>query len=495
MANTTLTAALTVARDSGEFAQRRPQELRRNEGTLFPGKKSEGVAGRIASGPGNTATIPIESKKSSRWKWIGSLFVVGVSASAVYQPWRDSRPQTHGPELSAVVRKSVEIQRPSPSGTASVVLPATVRPWQAASISARVNGYLAHWRHDLGDEIQAGELLAEIETPELDQELAAAEALAREADAATLQAVAELSEAQADLKSTEAQLVRVRAELELTKSQLSRREKLVANRVITQEEFDSFSREVEAREATVAAAQSDVSRRHTNLQTRKAIIDAREATAKSRQSSVDRLKELQGFKRIVAPFDGVVTRRTAEKGILVTAGRDVLFVMEDMSRVRVQINVPQSYSSQIQPGVGATVTIPDSLMTAVPGVITRVSSSVDSESRTMLAEIELENDSRQFQPGSYGQVTLKTQQATSSWTIPTNTILMRITGPHVAVVSPEDQIELRQVSLGRDLGNRVLVTDGIHGQERLVVNPGNDLANGLPVRVSQRAAAVDLARK
>lgn len=428
----------------------------------------------------------VSSATKPAWMWLTSAFLVVGSTTAVYQPWKPSPADSaaSGAHIEEA-RKVVDIQRPTLATTANVVLPATIRPWQTAALSARVSGYLTRWHRDLGDVVKAGDLLAEIETPELDQEVASADALAREADAAAIQATAERTEALADLKSAEAQLVRVQAELDLSKSQLARREKLVASRVITQEEFDTFSKEVDARTAVVAAAEADVARRRTNIETRGAIIDARQSTAKSRQSNADRLMELQAFKRITAPFDGVITRRTAENGMLVTAGREELFVVEDVSRVRVQINVPQSYSMQTVPGVTATISVPETSLKEVHGTITRIASAVDSASRTMLAEIELVNTSLHLQPGSYAQVTLKTQQDQSAWTIPTNTVLMRVEGPHVALANDQDKIEWRRVSLGRDLGSRVLVVDGIQGNERLVVNPGNELTSGLPVRVSR----------
>ena len=451
-------------------------------------KPSSSQTVRLSSAVPTVAKQPSASRSvRSAWKLLTSAAVVAGSIVAVYQPWKQTTAESHAAATHAEApRKTVEIQRPTQGTTANVLLPATFRPWQTTALSARVSGYLTRWNRDLGDRVVAGEVLAEIETPELDQEVASAESMAREADAAVIQAKAERVEAQADLKAAEAQLSRVRAELELTRSQLTRREKLVVSRVITQEEFDSFTREVEARTAVVAAAESDVIRRNANLETRSAIIDARTATAKSRQSNVERLQQLQVFKQIVAPFDGTVTSRTAEVGMLVTAGRETLFVVEDMSKVRVQINVPQTYSRQAVPGVVATVSVPESSV-SVHGTITRVSSSVDSASRTMLAEIELENPTLRLQPGSYAQVILKTEQDHASWTIPTNTVLMRVQGPHVAVVGLQDQIELRPVSLGRDLGSRVVVVTGINGDERLVVNPGNDLTNGLPIQISQKS--------
>jgi multidrug efflux pump subunit AcrA (membrane-fusion protein) len=407
-------------------------------------------------------------------------------AAALFQPWRllssEAVPTIEANERSRIVK----VERPTPATTASVVLPATIRPWQTATLHARVSGYLKAWHYDLGAQVDTGELLAEIDTPELDQELAEGRALAREAAAAAVQAKAERTEAEADLKVAEGQLARMQADMELVVSQLARREKLVINGNITREEYDTFRKQTDARTADVAAAHADVARRRANLATRAAIIDVREATANSRQSNVARLEELQTFKRIVAPFDGVVMRRTAEVGMLVTAGQDALFVIEDTSRVRVQVNVPQTYSMQTRPGVVVAINVPEATSPDVQGAVTRIAESVDAASRTMLAEIELENSSHRLQPGSYVQVALTMPQDDTAWTIPTNTVSMRVAGPHVAVVNRQKQLELRPVRLGRDLGTRVVVLDGISGDERLVVNPGDDLADGIRVQVSER---------
>ena len=172
--------------------------------------------------------------------------------------------------------------------------------------------------------------------------------------------------------------------------------------------------------------------------------------------------------------------------MLVTAGQGSLFVIEDMSRVRVQINVPQTYAVETSPGVAASISLPESSGPAVAVTITRVSDSVDSANRTMLAEIELENSKNRFQPGSYAQVALTTPQSSSAWTIPANAVAMRVAGPRVAVVNEHDKIEIRPVTLGRDLGARVVIVDGIRGDERLVLNPGDDLSTGIRVQVKHR---------
>ncbi|HWB10118.1 MAG TPA: efflux RND transporter periplasmic adaptor subunit [Pirellulales bacterium] len=244
---------------------------------------------------------------------------------------------------------------------------------------------------------------------------------------------------------------------------------------------------------TVAAV---VARRRANLATRAAIIEVRAATAKSRESKVARLEELQTFKKIVSPFEAVVMRRSAEVGMLVTAGQDAPFVLEDTSRVRVQVNVPQTYAMQTRPGVAVAINVPEATSPDVLASVTRIAESVDAASRTMLAEIELENSSHRLQPGSYVQVALTMPQEESAWTIPANTVSMRVEGPHVALVNGLNEVEIQPVRLGRDLGKRVVVLEGITGEERLVVNPGDDLTSGIRVRISQpQESTAALARR
>jgi multidrug efflux pump subunit AcrA (membrane-fusion protein) len=328
-----------------------------------------------------------------------------------------------------------------------------------------------------------------LETPELDQEVAEGEAQAHEAESAAVQAQVERVEAEAELNVATAQLTRAKAEMDLARSQLVRREKLLVTRAISQDEYETFQKQWEARRADVAAAEADVARRRTNLSTRSAIIAAREATAKSRQANVERLKELQGFKRIVAPFDGIVTQRSAEVGMLVTAGTEPLFVVQDMSRVRIQVNVPQANAVQTSAGLEATVSLPESASQAVHGTVTRIAESIESTNRTMLAEIELDNAQHRFQPGSYVQVALATPQSGAGWTIPTNTLQMRVDGPHVAIVGSGNQVEIKPVILGRNLGERVIVSNGIRGDEQLIVNPSDALASGTRVEVNSQKVA------
>jgi len=441
----------------------------------------------IAPNAGETRNADVIKRHRPVRRWVGITAVLaGVAFVAVQRPWSanaSASSTAHATPAAENVRV-VTIANPSPVTASDVVLPATIHPWQSTTLHARVSGYLAAWHHDLGEHVKAGDLLAEIETPELDQEVAEGEALTGEAEAAVTQAVAEKVEAEADLKVAEAQLVRVEAEAALAKTELGRREKLVVNQVVTREEYDAYATEHETTIADVAASKSDIARRKANLETRAAIIKARMATVVSRKANVARLRQLQSFKRIVAPFDGVITKRNAEVGLLVTAGQNALFEIEDASRVRVQVNVPQTYAQQTVVGSNVHISVPEAPSQSAKAAVSRVTDSVDPTNRTMLAEIEIDNAQFGFQPGSYAQVTLATNPSEAGWTIPTNTLSMRVAGPHVALVNGNNEVEMKPVSLGRDLGKQIVVVAGIQGDEQLIVNPSDSLASGLRVKVA-----------
>jgi len=481
-------ATLSTPHDALREASDLKQTVRE---ALAAAERSHERAGEHAHGgrePHDAIVPPSGSGGSSFvWKVAAVLGVAAVIAIVQANGLLHSEPAVAAGTESAAVR-TVKVERPTAASTSEVVLPATLRPWQTTTLHARVSGYLTAWHKDFGATVKAGEVLAEIETPELDQELAEGEATAAEAMSAVVQAKAERQEAEAELNVAEAQWNRARADAELAISQLARREKLLVSNSISQEEYDTFQKQVQARNADVAAALSDVARRRTGLSTKAAVIEAREAAAKSRQANVERLKETLRFKKIVAPFDGRVTGRTAEVGMLVTAGKESLFVVEDMTKIRVQVNVPQAYAAQTTQGTQVVVRMPEVSATTA-ATVTRTADSVDSASRTMLAEIEVENADRRFQPGSYAQVTFTARQNGSALTIPSSTLQMRVEGPHVALVNERNEVEVRRVELGRDLGKRIVVSKGLQGNERLIVNPDEDLRDGLSVRVSESPAA------
>jgi RND family efflux transporter MFP subunit len=384
--------------------------------------------------------------------------------------------------------RHVSVALPERQQVGTVSLPATVEPFQSARLYARVAGYVKSWNAELGAAVKAGDVLAVIDTPDLDQQLLQARSDLNVASAAVSQAEAELAESQATLESTKAELKRAEADLALANSRLKRRQSLFDKNAATQDDLDTAIRDRDAREADITASQAAVTRQAANLNTQAAIIASRQASVESQRANVKRLEELQGFQHIVAPFDGVVTQRNAEVGQLVSAGgnasQDELYVVAQTDRVRVQTPVPQSEALGIRNGSAVTVRIPELPGQDIAAAVTRTSQSVDPNARTLLTEVELSNSDGKLYPGVYAEVVIQTQMPQTTWVVPANTLRMQTDGPHVVVAGEFGALEVRPVELGRDFGRTVAVVKGLHGGERLVVNPTDDLSAGMPVSVT-----------
>jgi RND family efflux transporter MFP subunit len=316
----------------------------------------------------------------------------------------------------------------------TLALPGTLQGAQQSPIAARATGYLKRWTKDIGASVEKGELLAEIESPEIDQQLSQAVA-ARQQTAASLA---------------------------LAKSTTERWEALRKRDVVSQQELD---------EKRSAAAQAGA-----NL----AAADA----------NVERLRQLQGFTRVTAPFSGVITRRAVDTGDLIDSGGKTLFVLTQMDPLRVYINVPQSYAQLVKPGQKVVVTQAELRGKTFAGEVARTAGSIDTASRTMQVEVRLANRDGALMPGAFVQVSLPLP-AGSGLTVPTNVLLFRGEGTRVAVVDPQSKVQLRAVTLGRNLGESIEILDGIGPRDRLVLNPSDSLADGDAVAVN--AAADDAA--
>ena len=316
----------------------------------------------------------------------------------------------------------------------TLALPGTLQGAQQAPIAARATGYLKRWTRDIGASVEKGELLAEIESPEIDQQLSQAIA-ARQQTAASLA---------------------------LAKSTTERWEALKKRDVVSQQELD---------EKRSAAAQASA-----NL----AAADA----------NVERLRQMQGFTRVTAPFSGVITRRAVDTGDLIDSGGKTLFVLTQMDPLRVYINVPQSYAQLVKPGQKVVVTQAELRGKTFSGEVARTAGSIDSASRTMQVEVRLANRDGALMPGALVQVALPLPAGTGL-TAPTNVLLFRGEGTRVAVVDAQGKVQLRPVTLGRNFGEAIEIVDGIGPRDRLVLNPSDSLADGDPVAVN--AAADDSA--
>jgi len=313
-----------------------------------------------------------------------------------------------------------------------LALPATLQGFQQAPIAARSSGYVRRWTKDIGSHVERGELLAEIESPEVDQQLS--------------QAVAARQQ--------------MSASLALAKSTVARWEALRKKDVVSQQELDERRSTATQADANVAAA----------------------------EANVQRLRQLQGFTRVTAPFAGVITRRNVDVGDLIDSSGRTLFVLTQMDPLRVYIDVPQAYAQLVKAGQKVVVTQAELRGQTFPGEVARTAASIDVASRTMQVEIVLRNRDGALLPGAYVRVSLPLP-GDATLVVPTNVLLFRGEGTRVAVVDAAGRVRLRPVTLGRNLGESIEVQEGIGTRDRLVVNPSDSLAEG--DRVTVNAAADD----
>jgi RND family efflux transporter MFP subunit len=312
-------------------------------------------------------------------------------------------------------------------GGQTLALPGSLQGFQQAPLAARSAGYVKRWTRDIGSHVEKGELLAEIESPEIDQQLSQAEA-ARQQTAASLA---------------------------LARSTVDRWEALRKKDVVSQQELDERRSGATQAVANLAAA----------------------------DANVQRLRQLQGFTRVTAPFAGVITRRNVDVGDLIDSGGRPLFVLTQMDPLRVYVNVPQSYAQLVKPGQKVVVTQSELRGQTFPGTVARTAASIDATTRTMQVEIALPNRDGTLLPGAYVQVDLPLA-GSKTLIVPTNVLLFRGEGTRVAVVDNASRVHLKPVTLGRNLGESIEVLDGIGAGERLVVNPSDSLADGDAVALS-----------
>jgi RND family efflux transporter MFP subunit len=315
--------------------------------------------------------------------------------------------------------------------TDEIILPGNTQAFTDAPIFARTNGYVKSWYFDIGARVKKGQLLAVIETPEIDQQLQ--------------QARADLQTAQANLRQAQ----------------------------ITADRWEALWQT------------NSVSKQETDVAVN--AFHAMKATVDSNTSNVRRLEELQGFQKIYAPFDGVITARNTDIGALINSGASTptqeLFHLAAINILRVFVAVPQPYAPAVRPGATATLTLDEFPGKVFNGTIARNSNSIDPASRTLLVEVDVDNRTGQLLPGAYVLVHLKLPQSIASVTIPVNTLLFRSEGLRVGVVR-NGRAELVPVTIGRDYGERVEVVSGLQPTDAVIVNPSDSLISGTAVRVN-----------
>lgn len=331
------------------------------------------------------------------------------------------------------------------SNLAVALLPGDVRPMEEITIYPRTTGYIKRWLVDIGDEVQAGQLLAEIDTPEVR---------------------AQLQKSEAALAESQAGLERAQATVNLTTIISNRLRGLVTKRAVAQQDLDN----AENNQAVAVA--------NVNLS---------EATIKANQASIQNIRELLTFCEIRAPFSGTVTARHIDTGTLVTSGNgtgQALFQLARTNPVRVFVNVPQIYASGVAKGLKAEVVSREKVGRKFLGRVTRTARAIDPLTRTLLTEIQVPNEDHALLTGSYVQVRMEVERSNPPLLVPTSALVFNAGGTQLAVVGSDQRIELKQVAVAGDFGAEIGIETGVTANEKVVVNPGDRMTAGLKVTIA-----------
>jgi RND family efflux transporter MFP subunit len=334
---------------------------------------------------------------------------------------------------AAAAVQAVRVVTPTPGApTQEIRLPGTTQAFTDTPIFARTSGYVKAWYFDIGAHVKRGQLLAEIESPEVDQQL---------------------EQARADLQTARANL----GQAQIT---ADRWQALLKSDSVSKQETDQ----------AVSA------------------LSAARATADSNAANVRRLEQLQGFEKLYAPFDGVITARNVDIGNLVNAGSTTtsgreLFHVAAIHTLRVFVNVPEIYARAARPGSEATITLDEFPGRSFHGKLVRTANAIDLTSRTLLVEVDVDNPTGELLPGAYAFVHLSLPRRQTSLSVPVNTLLFRSEGPQLAVVR-DGQAQLVSVTIGRDDGRTIEITSGLQPTDQVIVAPSDSLTSGTPVRIA-----------
>jgi len=376
--------------------------------------------------------------------------------------------------------------------TNELLLPATTQAIQETIVAARTSGYVRRWYPGIGQTVRAGQLLAEIDVPETNQQLLEAQQEAAEANQNVAQGRAELAQAQAGMEQAEAALKQARTNLELARVNLERSKTLAAQGIVSRQDTDDKQATFDARQADVEAAQANVRSRQSAIKAQQSAIDARQATSSARQAGVQRFADLKSFQRVVAPFDGTVTARYVEVGTLITpsggtSSQPGLYKVSRLDTIRVFVNVPQTFAPAVHAGLETEVEVKELAPRKYTGKVIGTTHSVDPASRTMMAEIRVPNPDHQFLPGMYAQVKFTLPAAKRAVLIPAAALVVNAAGTQVIVVGADQKVHYQLVEIGRDFGKEVEIVSGLDGSEALIATPSDALHEGMRVQVTQAA--------
>jgi len=376
------------------------------------------------------STAPVKGKKTAIVLFIvpGAILLAGLAAYGILVRNQSTNELQRRSNEAAEMVVSI-IHPESAALSIPLKLPGQTRAYIEAPIFAQTTGYLKKWNFDIGARVKTGEVLAEIDTPQVDQQY---------------------NQARAQLKVAE-------AARDLAEVTLRRDQDLFNRKVIAAQDLDTASDNARQSQSTVLAD----------------------------QASVSALEALENFKTVRAPFDGIVTERDTDIGNYVASGAGTpLFRMAQTAPLRVYVNVPQTFSRFVKSGTQADLTLNELPGRKFPAHVTSTAGAIDPASRTLLTELEVPNDSGELLPGAYAQITLKLQGDNGTVLIPSNTLLFRSEGPAAGVVQPDGKVEIRKIVIDRDLGDKLQISEGLSKNDQVVVNPSDGLADGMTVKVA-----------
>jgi RND family efflux transporter MFP subunit len=383
--------------------------------------------------------ITAEAPRLTRGTWIGMAVVAFIVATVVVfgVTARRGTERTLEKETAVASIPSVNVVYPTPSTLSSeLALPGNTQAFTDTPIYSRTSGYLKNWFFDIGAHVHKGQLMAQIETPELDQQLQVA---------------------QADLKSAQ-------ANLDLANTTSARYQNLLKTNSVSKQETDVAVSDAAAKKAAVDAS----------------------------MANVRRLEQLQSFENVYAPFDGIVTARNTDIGRLISAGQNTtaqeLFHLAAIGKIRVYVSVPEAYSPSIKTGDKATLTLDEYPGRSFEGTIARNSSAIDQSTRTLNVEVDIDNPKGELLPGAYVFVHFKVPEHATSLMVPSNTLLFRAQGLQVGVVR-NNRVQLVPVKIGKDAGATVEIASGLTTNDAVILDPSDSLASGQEVQIANRVNA------
>ena len=426
------------------------EQLRRELEEL---KRQLGARGDGHAGPPANRWRP--SRRTISALLLGFLALLGVAFLAGYLPLQKReatlRAEAQAQEKALPHLAVMRVGR-GPSQD-EIKLPGTMQALTEAPILARADGYLKRRLVDIGDRVRAGQVLAEVDAPEIDQQIRQAEAAAEQAQAAIEQAQASLEQGKANRE-----LARITAE---------RWKMLVERGISPQQEGDQYQAQLAAQVANVQALEKAALAQRSNL----AAVNA----------NLARLQELQGYRLVKAPFDGVITLRNVDVGALVSTGNTLLYRIAQAGTLRTYVNVPQVSVNSVRVGQAATLTVSHFPGRSFRGTVTRTAKALDPASRTMLVEVDVPNADGALFPGTYADVDLSGSRANPPLVVPAAAIIFRTDGAEVAVVQPDRTVHLQKITVGRDYGDRVEILQGVAEGTVIVAAPGDTAREGAKI--------------